>query len=139
MRKYIQAEYPTIKDFSPYYREYGLEPNKKNTYEFQKDNDRRQQRLSVLIAKMGEAGNIFATKPYGKSYWQELQTRHAAEWEKSRSLKAGKSALSREVKGKFDELKEILRILQAQIKIDFPKSEVSKVLREFGFLGEVYK
>ncbi len=139
LRRYIQAEFPTIKDFSALYRDYGLEPNTKNTFTFPKDNDRRHQRLTVLLSKMNEAGNIFATKPYGLTYWTELSTRHITEWEKSRSLKSGKSALSREVKSKFDELKEILRLLQAQIKIDFPRTETSKVLREFGFLGEIYK
>lgn len=139
LRKYIQAENPNEKDFSKLYIAYGLESNKQGTYGLIKDNDRRRQRITLLIAKLSEPGNIIASQTYGLLFWQNLQERHNIEWDKSKTMKTHKATLSHETRTLFNEVNEILRKLKAQIKIDFPKTEHSKVLREFGFLGEVYK
>lgn len=139
LRKYLRAEYPEQKDMGSFYSQYGLERGLKGIYDLPSDNDRRRQRISILIAKLGESDNPFTNKQFGLAYWQGLKNRHSIAWEESRVMKANKSILSREVSFYKISINEKLKKLYAQIKIDFPKADTPKVLREFGFLGEIYK
>lgn len=139
LKKYLKAEYPLEKDLSAYYSAYGLELNGKSRYDLIADNDRRSQRIDVLLGEMSKPNNILANKTYGLAYWQGLKARHETEWTLSKSLKGDKTSLSRETKTLMTEVDEILKKLYTSIKLDFPKADVKKILREFGFLNEVYK
>ena len=126
---------------SNHYANFGMETKTNtNVYTFVADNDRRKQRISMLVAELAKPSNAaLAAKTYGLTYWQDLQSRHTAAWEESKTLKSDKATLSRETKAYFDSVNETLRKLHAQIKIDFPKADFKKVIREFGFLSEVYQ
>lgn len=139
LRRYLKAEYVTEKNLSTHYAQYGLELDKGNSFSIVSDNDRRRQRMSILIAKLSEPNNPIAAKQFGLSHWIQLQAQHNTAWDDSKNMKTRKTTLSRETQKYAAEVKELLRKLQAQIKIDFPKTDHPKVLREFGFLNEVYK
>lgn len=139
LRKYIKAEYPTEKDLSAILASFGLEKNLTGMYNLPNDNDRRQQCLNLLVTKMSEPNNFVANKPVGLQVWQLLRERHANAWNESKNIKSQKTSLSRETRAYALSVDEVLRKLYAQIKIDFPKHEVAKILREFGFLSEIYK
>ena len=139
LKKYIKAEYPLEKDLSGYYAAYGLELIGKGGYNLIADNDRRSQRIDILLAEMSKPNNVLANKAYGLVFWQDLKNRHTTEWALSKALKGDKTSLSRETQTLMKEVDEILKKLHASIKIDFPKTDVKKILREFGFLNEVYK
>ncbi|MEY4926975.1 MAG: hypothetical protein RI894_1411, partial [Bacteroidota bacterium] len=121
MKKYFQAEFPLEKNLAVHYIAYGLELNNNGGYSFIKDNERRGQRMAILIAKLSEPNNPFALKPYGLQYWLDVQAEHTAAWANSKEGKGDKTALSRETRAYFDSVNETLRKLSAQIKIDFPK------------------
>jgi hypothetical protein len=139
LRRYLKAESPDNSQLNTQYAMYGLEANSKGIYSLIQDNDRRYQRMFVLIAKLSEPNNIIAGKSFGLAHWQQLQARHSKAWEDSKNMKKQKATLSRETKGYLLQLKELLSKFQAQLKIDFPKADRAKVMREFGFLNEVYK
>jgi hypothetical protein len=139
LRKYIVAEYPLLKNVNTHLLNYGLETNSRGTYEIPSDNDRRVQRITILVNKMSEPNNPFAQKDFGLTHWQQLQTDQKTAWETSLEGKGDKTTHSRETKAYFDTLNEVLRKLSLQIKIDFPKADHKKIMREFGFLNETYK
>lgn len=139
LRRYLKAESHDDAQLNTQYALYGLETDSKGLYALIKDNDRRHQRIVLLIAKLSEQGNVIATKAFGLAHWQQLQTRHSKAWEDSKNMKKQKATLSRETKAYSVQLNELLSKLHAQLKIDFPKADRPKVLREFGFLNEVYK
>lgn len=138
LRRYIQGEYPTIKDWSAHFAAYGLEAIAQRTYGLPSDNDRRIQRLNILVNKLQESNNPFALRDFGLVYWQNLLTRLENEWTLSKTLKGDKTTLSSETVAYMTEVSETLQKLYASIRIDFPKANIAKTFREFGFLNEVF-
>jgi hypothetical protein len=59
LRRYLKAEYVTEKNLSTHYAQYGLELNASNSFTIVSDNDRRRQRMSILIAKLSEPVAIY--------------------------------------------------------------------------------
>lgn len=134
LRRYIQGEFATLTDFSAQYSAYGLEAKANSpTYYLPTDNDRRQQQLNILVSKLELASNPFRNKEYGYEYFKALKEEHARHWGNTKTLTVNKSVSSHATRTAFTELKTWLQKLQAQIKIDFAKSEQAEVLKEFGF------
>jgi hypothetical protein len=137
LKEYIRDEYG--EDAAANYALYGLEKGKGTNYTFPTDNDRRAQRLIILLQKMGEANNPLASKKQGLAYWTETISSHSTLWEASKSMKSTKSELSQACKAYHKEVGDLLAKLHKQISIDFDKSEVATTRRSFGFLTETYK
>lgn len=136
LKEYIRDAYST--NIDAMYAAYGLEKDTKNTYSLPVDNDRRAQRLAILLQKLGEANNPIATRTQGLAYWQGLITTHDTEWTSSKNLKSQKAQLSQNCKALHKQAGEWLQKLNRQIAIDNDKSTVDTVRRTFGFLNETY-
>lgn len=136
LKEYIRDAYNT--NIDAMYAAYGLEKDTKNTYSLPVDNDRRAQRLAILLQKLGEANNPIATRTQGLAYWQGLITTHDTEWTSSKNLKSQKAQLSQNCKALHKQAGEWLQKLNRQIAIDNDKSTVDTVRRTFGFLNETY-
>ncbi len=136
LKEYIRDEYST--NIDAVYASYGLEIINKN-FTFPADNDRLMQRLGMLLAKLQEANNPLASRNQGLVYWEDLITRHAAEWTLSKNMKATKSQLSQECRDMHIEVGDKLSKLFRQIAIDNDRDQVASVRRTFGFLNETYK
>lgn len=139
LKKYIAAENPKEKNLGTIFSAYGLEKIGITFYGISVDNDKRAQRISILIAKMEESNDPYANKEFGLAYWQNLQARHIAAWENSKNIKSDKSTLVRETKELFAKCKKNLNFLYKQVAIDFDGQNIASIRREFGFLNEVYK
>lgn len=134
LRRYIQGEYATLKDFSAHYSAYGLEPiGTSKTYSMPIDNDRRKQRLSILVSKLENPSDPFHNKEYGFAYFSNLKQSHDTAWENVKNLSVNKSVSSHDTRTAFEQIKVWLQKLKAQIKIDFDKSELENVYKNFGF------
>jgi hypothetical protein len=136
LKEYIRDEYTV--NIDAIYASYGLEIINKN-FMFPTDNDRLMQRLGMLLAKLQEPNNPLANRNQGLAYWEDLITRHAAEWTLSKNMKATKSKLSQECRDMHTEVGDKLSKLFRQIAIDNDRDQVASVRRTFGFLNETYK
>jgi hypothetical protein len=140
LRLYIKGENIGVNDLDSEYVSYGLEVvNAKGLYGLGVDNDRRMNRINLIIKKLNTAGNPFKTRKYGLVFWQNLKTVHTAAWDLSKNNRSGKSAASNQTIVMQKEIKETLKKMQMQLKIDFPKDDLPAVMRTFGFLKEIYR
>lgn len=137
LKEYIRDSYTTNIDAE--YQAYGLEKNSKGAYSLPSDNDRRMQRLALLLQKLNEPSNPVAGKTQGLVYWENLITQHATEWTTSKTLKSGKSQLSLECKAYHKQANEWLVKFNRQLSIDYDKVQLANVRRTFGFLNETYQ
>lgn len=138
LRNYIKGEHPEETDFKRYYISHGLETNKARSYILPADNDRRQQRLIILVKELSNSRAGYVNSRFGLQFWADAQAKHAKSWEHSKAIKSNKSGLSQQTKSLFAQLYSILQRLQTQIRLDFDKKEQPAVYRTFGFLNEVY-
>jgi dTDP-4-amino-4,6-dideoxygalactose transaminase len=136
LKEYIRDAYSTNTDAM--YAAYGFEKIG-NGYTLPRDNDRLMQRLTMLLAKIQEAGNPIASRNQGLAYWQDLIARHVTEWTTSKNMKGQKATLSQECKELHKEVGNILSKIYRQIALDYPRDQVASVRRSFGFLNETYK
>jgi hypothetical protein len=118
---------------------YGLERVGKAGYRIPVDNDRRMQRIQILVAKISEVNDPIANKPQGRSFWLELSSKHSVLWAESKKMNSDKTTLSRETKAYHTQMKSVLNKIYTQLKLDFAKEELAQIRREFGFLNEYYK
>ena len=122
---------------SSFFSAYGI--SKINgTYTFPKNNDGRKLALTMLINKLQEPNNIVAQQPEGLQFWSRLAAAHAQAWRKTSTTTAVKSTFVGTNEEMFEQSSELLRKLRRQIQIDFPKRQVSSVIRSFGFLEESF-
>ena len=122
---------------SSFFSAYGI-AKKNNAYIFPRDNDGRNQALTMLINKLREPNNIVAQQPEGLQFWADLAAAHAQAWRKTSTTPAVKSSFVGTNEEMFEQSSELLRKLRRQIQIDFPKKQVSSVIRSFGFLEESF-
>ena len=136
LKEYIRDSYST--NIEAMYAAYGFEKID-NTYTFPSDNDRRMQRLGMLLSKLQEVDNPIANRNQGLVYWESLITTHSAEWLAAKSMKMTKAQLSQDCKDLHKEIGSYLSKIFRQISLDFPRDQVASVRRSFGFLNETYK
>lgn len=137
LKEYIRDEYGVNAEAN--YVLYGLEKTRNKTYTLPTDNDKRAQRLILLLQKLNEFHNPLAAKHQGLAYWEELKSSHSVAWEASKNMKGTKAELSQSCKAFHKEVGDLLTKLYKQIAIDFEKLDIATTRRSFGFLTETYK
>lgn len=135
-RRYLKAEYPTVKNFSQQYQYYGFVANDKNAYVFPKDNDQRGNSLDIILSRFNEANNPFANREFGLAYWTQLKQEHNQAWDKSDDLRAARASSVSDAAQQHKLLKTYLRDLYDYIQLLHRHQDVKAVLRSFGFLKE---
>jgi hypothetical protein len=135
-RRYLKAEYPTLKDFAQQYQYYGFTVNEKGTYIFSKDNDQRSNALEVIVSRFSEPNNTFANREFGLAHWAQLKQNHNQLWNKSDDLRASRANSVSEASKQYQLLKNYLQDLHDYIKLFYRRQDFKAALRSFGFLKE---
>ena len=139
LKKYIKRRFASEGNLSKHYSDYGMEViGKKNRIGIAGDNDNRSVALEILVDKLQEPNNPFANSDFGLSHWLTLQQDHQREWLASRKLKGEKSVFANETKALYQDTRLLLDRLALRIRTDFPVGQHKEVLRQMGFLAEVY-
>ena len=135
-RRYLKAEYPTVKDFAQHYQYYGFVLGNKNAYVFPKDNDQRANALDIIVSRFNEANNPFANRDFGLAHWTQLQQDHNQAWNKSDDLRSTRASLVSDTAQQYKLLKNYLKDLHDYIKLVYRHQDAKAALRSFGFLKE---
>ena len=137
LKAYIKDEYEV--NLETHYAAYGLEKDGNNNYIIPTDNDRREQRLTILLQKLSEPNNPIATRKVGLAFWTDVIAQQKAAWNDSKAMKSRKAQLAEECRTMHVQSGEWISKLYKSIAIDFEKSKVASTRRAFGFLNETYK
>lgn len=135
-RRYLKAEYPTVRDFAQHYQYYGFLLNDAGNYVFPRDNDQRANALDIIVSRFNEANNPFANRDFGLAHWTQLKQDHNQAWNKSDDLRSTRASLVSDTAQQYKLLKNYLKDLHDYIKLVYRHQDAKAALRSFGFLKE---
>jgi len=135
-RRYLKAEYPTVKNFAQQYQYYGFVLNEKSVYVFPKDNDQRSTALDIMVSRLSEANNVFANRDFGLSHWTQLKRNHNQTWDTSDDLRSSRASIVSDTTKQYRLLKDYLQDLHDYVKLFYRRQDFKAALRSFGFMKE---